>query len=304
MIKFTPGKVGSGSFIHCSHSLSLSFSLFLSLSLDLSHRLSLSLWNSCHLSLVAHLPVQLDKEKTNIQATQTPIKTHWCTAGTCTYLFVPHQSFSTQWCAMLNMSGECTGTDKEGHKHHLWTLQRLPTWKVTLSMSVSCVNIIPSLCVCVSVIKKAVCETKSYKYILFMEHHHKRITSSSPITNNHMVQGSHAHCGTVGLHSEITHPVEQGSHTPYGTGDLHSDINPPVVQGIYSKTSPCCTGITCPLLYRGSTLQTYITLLYRDHMHPCWTGGCHKHNTDTHLIENKKLHLVEDNWLMKKHLEN
>ena len=168
-----------------------------------------------------------------------------------------------------------------------------------------------------------------------MEHHHKRMTSSSPITNNHMVQGSHAHCGTVGLHSDITHPVVQGSHAPCGTGDLHtlrdhSEIThpveqgshtpcgtddlltlwyrdhmqrPPVVQGVYTQTStplwyrgstlrhhpavqglhapcctggqhyrhisPCCTGITCPLLYRGSTLQTYITLLYRDHMHPC-----------------------------------
>ena len=72
MIKFTPGKVGSGSFLHCSHSLSLSFSLFPSLSLDLSHRLSLSLWNSCHLSLVAHLPVQLDKEKDTYTGNPNP----------------------------------------------------------------------------------------------------------------------------------------------------------------------------------------------------------------------------------------
>ena len=58
--------------------------------------------------------------------------------------------------------------------------------------------------------------------------------------------------------------------------------------------SPCGTGITCPLLHRGSTLQTYITLWYRDHMHPCGTGGCHWHihNTATSFIRKKKIHLV------------
>ena len=107
-----------------------------------------------------------------------------------------------------------------------------------------------------------------------MEHHHKKMTSSSPNTNNHMVQGSHAPCGTGDLHtlrdhSEITHPVEQGSHTPCGTGDLHSDINHPVVQGShapcctggqhYKHASPCGTGITCTPAEQGATTGTNIT---------------------------------------------
>ena len=74
------------------------------------------------------------------------------------------------------------------------------------------------------------------------------------------------------IHSEIT----QKSLTLW-----NRDHIPPVVQGIYS---PCGTGITCPLWYRGSTLRhqspcgTGITcpLWYREstlrHQPPCGTG--------------------------------